>query len=66
MRILLTLALTACGLTAVQIQERERCYERAEAAAQARVDRECPDLFTTCQAGPAILAELQREQERCP
>jgi hypothetical protein len=56
----------ACGPTDAQLAERERCYAAAESAAQERVDRECPDLFTTCAHASAIMADLQREQERCP
>jgi hypothetical protein len=57
---------TACGLSAVQVRERELCYERAEAAAQARVDAECAESFTDCATADAILTELRTAQEACP
>lgn len=64
--IIAPLAALSCGPTDAQLAERERCYAAAESAAQERVDRECPDLFTTCAHASAIMADLQREQERCP
>jgi hypothetical protein len=57
---------TGCGLTAVQIRERDLCYERADAAAQGRVDRECSDSFAACPTADAIMDELRRAQEACP
>jgi hypothetical protein len=42
------------------------CLDAAEAAAQERVERECPGVFETCPASEAILADLQRAQEACP
>jgi hypothetical protein len=62
---LLVLA-AGCGLTAVQIKDRERCYARAEAHAQERVDDECPDTFRTCIKANDILEELRKAQEACP
>ena len=69
MRILLLATALACGPSLDQIRVRELCYTRAEAAAQARVDRECyaaGQPFAACPARPDILAQLQREQEACP
>lgn len=68
MRTLITLVLTsaACGPSAEQLRDRELCYERAESAAQARVDHECPDLFTDCPVANDILDELRVAQEACP
>jgi hypothetical protein len=56
---LVLVALLACGPSA-----RDRCFDEAEAAAQARVDRDCPEL--ECADAPAILDELERAFERCP
>lgn len=64
--ILATLALAGCGLTAAQIRERDLCYERADAAAQDRVDRECAESFSTCPTADDIMDELRRAQEACP
>lgn len=64
--VLASLAVIACGMSATQIQTRERCYERAEADAQARVDRECPESFARCEAASAILEDLRKAQEACP
>lgn len=58
--------LVACGPGAAELAERERCYEAAEAAAQRRADRECPDLFIECHSADDILDELRRAQEACP
>lgn len=58
-------ALTGCGLSAVQIRDRNLCYGRADAAAQARVDAECSDSFRSCPAAQSILDQLRTEQEAC-
>jgi len=63
--VILALAL-ACGPTAEQLRERELCYERAESAAQSRVDSECPGSFAECPAADGIMAELRQAQEACP
>jgi hypothetical protein len=60
-RAALIAALLACGPNA-----RDRCFDAAELAAEARVDRECPEAFVDCAAAPAIVADLERELERCP
>jgi hypothetical protein len=54
------------ALTPAQRAARVRCYAAADAAAQARVERECPGSFDTCPAASEILDELQAEQEACP
>lgn len=46
--------------------ERERCYDAADTAAQARIDRECPGRFSTCPSAAEIIAELKAAQESCP
>lgn len=75
MRVLLipTLALTtACGASALQPETpldhspRDPCYERAEAEAQERVDRECPGAFASCPARADIMEELRLAHEACP
>jgi hypothetical protein len=67
MRTLLTLILTsACGMTAVQVRDRDLCYERAESAAQARVDAECAESFAACPVADDIMDELRQAQESCP
>ena len=53
----------ACGPTA---GERARCYARADAAAQERVDRECTGSFDTCPVADSIMADLKAAQEACP
>lgn len=64
---LLLLLTAACGPSAEQLRDRERCYERAESEAQLRVDRECEGLaFAECRAGDVILEDLRRAQEACP
>lgn len=55
--------LVACGPSAA---ERARCYADADAAAQARVNRECPVSFDTCPAADSIMDDLQAAQEACP
>lgn len=65
MKMGLVLALVGCGLTATQVRERELCYGRAEAAAQKRVDAECPGKFSECAAADEILGELRTAQEAC-
>lgn len=62
----LSISAAACGPTIEQLHERELCYQRAETAAQARVDAECPDLFTECPVADDILADLRQAQETCP
>lgn len=58
--LVLVLALAACG-------PRDACYDAAEAAAQARVDAECPGgVIETCPVAGAIVEELRVAQERCP
>ena len=59
---------TGCGPSAMQLRERDPCYEHAEAAAQARVDAECPapDAFASCASADAILDELRQAREACP
>ena len=57
--------LTGCGLTATQVRERQLCYHRADAAAQARVDAECPGSFSKCESADPIMAELRQSQEAC-
>jgi hypothetical protein len=64
--ILASLVLCACGLTVTQVQDRERCYGKAEAVAQARVDSECHESFSGCEAADDILAKLRAAQEACP
>jgi len=64
--VLVSLASLACGMTATQVAARGRCYEQAEAEAQARVDRECAESFARCASRDDIMAELRREQEACP
>jgi hypothetical protein len=59
-------ALCACGLSVTQVQDRERCYGKAEAVAQARVDSECHESFSGCEAADDILAKLRAAQEACP
>lgn len=59
----LCVCLIACGPSAA---ERSRCYTDAEAAAQARVNRECPGRFDTCSHADSIVAELKAAQEACP
>lgn len=54
-------AVLACGPT-----ERDRCFDAAEAAAERRVDRECPGSFDTCPAVDDILAELAAARSACP
>ncbi len=67
MRSILFVWLTiGCGLSAAQVRERDLCYERAEAAAQKRVDDECPESFAACPARDDIMAQLKRDQEACP
>jgi hypothetical protein len=63
--ILATCALTACGLTATQLRERTACYHRADAAAQKRVDEDCPGSFSTCAEADPIMVELRAAQEAC-
>jgi hypothetical protein len=60
------LASAACGPSVEQLRDRELCYERAEGAAQARVDGECSGSFATCPAADGILDELRLAQEACP
>ncbi len=62
----LFVSLTGCGMSAVQVRDRNLCYGRADAAAQKRVDQECSDSFTTCLAANDILDELRAAQEACP
>lgn len=62
-RTLALLVVVGCGPTAA---ERARCYQAADAVAQARVDRECPGSFATCPAAEAIVDELRDAQEACP
>jgi hypothetical protein len=69
LRSIITMAVVlvaGCGLSAVQVRDRNLCYERADAAAQARVDRECPGSFSDCEAANAILDELRAAQKACP
>lgn len=56
---------TGCGLSASQVRDRNLCYHRADAAAQARVDAECPESFLKCSAADPIMAELRAAQEEC-
>lgn len=64
----LVLAIAAgCGATLAEVRERDLCYERAETAAQKRVDVECEGAsFSECPAAPAILDDLRKAQEGCP
>jgi hypothetical protein len=66
LRLLLCVLGPACGPSAEQLRERELCYERAESAAQQRVDTECPGSFAECAAADGIMAELRQAQEACP
>ncbi|MEY4545363.1 MAG: hypothetical protein RL685_1558 [Pseudomonadota bacterium] len=62
-----TLVATACGATAEQLRDRDLCYERAESAAQRRVDVECEGMgFAECPGSRAILEDLRKQQEACP
>lgn len=45
---------------------RSACWDDAEAAAQRRIDAECPGPFDTCTTANEIVADLRREQEKCP
>jgi hypothetical protein len=45
---------------------RDACYDEADAAAQRRIDGECPGSFTSCPSANEIFADLRREQEKCP
>lgn len=56
---------TGCSLSAAQLRDRNLCYHRADAAAQARVDAECADSFATCGAADPIMTELRTAQEAC-
>jgi hypothetical protein len=53
-------------MTAVQVRDRDLCYERAESAAQARVDAECAESFAACPVADDIMDELRQAQESCP
>lgn len=65
--LIVCLVIGGCGLSAVQIRERDLCFERAETAAQKRVDDECAEgSFSTCPAAKSILDELRAAQEACP
>lgn len=63
---ILIITAAGCGLSATQVRERELCYDRAETAAQKRVDDECSGSFSTCPVRSDIMAELRRNQEACP
>lgn len=66
MKLVAMVALTACGMSATQVRERELCYSKAEAKAQERVDRECSASFSTCPVARDILDGLRKDQEACP
>lgn len=55
-----------CGPSLSQVQDRERCYDKAEAETQKRVDAECSGSFSTCPVRDAIMDELRQKQEACP
>jgi hypothetical protein len=54
-------ALLDCGPS-----ERERCMADADAAAQARLERECPALFPPCPTVHEIYVEWRIAQDTCP
>ena len=64
--IAVAMTLAACGMTALQVRERDLCYSRAEIKAQDRVDSECDGAFKTCSAARDIMDELRRAEEACP
>lgn len=63
---ILVALLLGCGPHFAQFQTREICYSRAEVAAQALIDAECPQGLIYCSAAARILGGLQRDQEACP
>lgn len=66
------LSVAALGACSSSGADRVACYARAEAAASARADRECPvgdagaGAWTECRSRDAILDELAAAFKRCP
>lgn len=60
------LALVVAGALACGPTDRDRCFDAAAAAAERRVDRECPGSFDSCPTVDDIIAELQAAQAACP
>lgn len=67
---MIILLATACGPSAAAqlraYDARKPCYDAADAAAQARIDRECPGSFAECPNADDIIAELKLAHESCP
>lgn len=64
-RVLVPLELAACG-PALPPPERERCYDRADELARARLARECSGTLDGCAEAEEIIAELRARLEACP
>jgi len=59
------LSQAGCGIPVAEVPAYDLCLDRAEFAAQARFDAECPDGKAACPALDSILEQLQRDQEAC-